>query len=187
MFECFALDTRPKIKRGAGMTAGLDPNIQFFSGLPTVLSCSVTKGTVIWLPGSTEVRETATTPIVISGNIGPRGDDYDPVKDGAGFRRDFDPDRYRIVELKSQAAGILKIVQKPDRLWLRSIFLLPEFQNRGLGTKLLRDLQDQARALKLDLVLRVLKVNPAQQLYLRLGFQFDGDTDVSFWMRWRSS
>jgi ribosomal protein S18 acetylase RimI-like enzyme len=50
------------------------------------------------------------------------------------------------------------------------IALLPEFRGRGIGGGQLASLIQQCRAEKLPLRLQVLKENPAQRLYERLGF-----------------
>jgi ribosomal protein S18 acetylase RimI-like enzyme len=50
------------------------------------------------------------------------------------------------------------------------VFIRPEFQRRGVGSGLLRELMQEAQSSRLPLKLRVLKVNPAVHFYRRLGF-----------------
>ena len=51
------------------------------------------------------------------------------------------------------------------------IALLPRYCNRGIGTRLLRELQSEAAAAGKPLRIHVERVNPALRLYERLGFR----------------
>ena len=72
--------------------------------------------------------------------------------------------------------------RQSDEIRLFRVFLLPSVQNRGIGTRLVRDLLDEAAAAGLPLRLRVLRVNPARRLYERLGFVLSGETETHFTM-----
>ena len=62
------------------------------------------------------------------------------------------------------------------RLYLANIQVLPEWQGRGLGSRIVELVAAIAHARGRTLVLRVLKVNPrAQRFYERLGLQVTGD------------
>jgi ribosomal protein S18 acetylase RimI-like enzyme len=63
-------------------------------------------------------------------------------------------------------------------LHLKHVELSPEYQRRGVGTALIRDLSAQARALGLPLTLHVLNVNPARRLYERLGLRVVAEVDT---------
>jgi ribosomal protein S18 acetylase RimI-like enzyme len=76
--------------------------------------------------------------------------------------------RASLILVDEQIAGVLAIRDEPQRLHLEKIYIHPDFQGRGLGTRLLNDLI--ARAADRPLTLRVLIVNPARALYERLGF-----------------
>lgn len=54
--------------------------------------------------------------------------------------------------------------------------LLPEFQGRGIGTKLIQAVMGEAAGLGLPLRLQVLKANRARRLYERLGFHVYAET-----------
>jgi ribosomal protein S18 acetylase RimI-like enzyme len=55
------------------------------------------------------------------------------------------------------------------------IALLPEYRGRGLGSAVIRDLLDEAAAVRKTLSIHVEKANRAQLFYARLGFQKVGD------------
>ncbi|HLM00911.1 MAG TPA: GNAT family N-acetyltransferase, partial [Pyrinomonadaceae bacterium] len=73
--------------------------------------------------------------------------------------------------------------EKKDETALVSIRLLPEFQNRGIGTKLIKDVLAASIAKNKPVRLQVLKINPARNLYERLGFEISGETGTHFLMR----
>jgi len=76
-----------------------------------------------------------------------------------------------IIELDGKPIGIRVVEREPDCVRLAQIFILPEYQGRGIGTKLIERLRAEAHGAGLPLRLRVLRVNPAFNLYLRMGFK----------------
>lgn len=73
---------------------------------------------------------------------------------------------------------------KPEIL-LIDIALLPEYRNTGIGTRLIRDLLNEAQMKGQPIYLYVEAFNPAQRLYERLGFskiELDG---IYFKMEWQ--
>jgi GNAT superfamily N-acetyltransferase len=83
----------------------------------------------------------------------------------------FDPATYSLIMIEDVRAGILVVEDRPSNLFLAKIFLLPEFQRRGVGTLLIEGLIERAKVERKPLRLRVLRVNAAaRRLYARLGF-----------------
>jgi ribosomal protein S18 acetylase RimI-like enzyme len=64
-------------------------------------------------------------------------------------------------------------------------YCLPEFRNRGIGGRLLRDLQEEAASAGKRVGIHVEKQNPARRLYERLGFAMTQPGDVYDLMEWR--
>ena len=81
--------------------------------------------------------------------------------------------------------GWLQIAEGRRQVALRQLYLVASHRNRGIGTAVIRELQDQAARQGKAVVLRVLKGNPAAALYRRLGFVAVRETDEWFDMRWR--
>ena len=71
---------------------------------------------------------------------------------------------------------------QPDAVKLHRVFLLPEAQGRGIGTRLVEEVLAASRATRRPVRLRVLRVNPARRLYERLGFKVTGETETHFEM-----
>jgi GNAT superfamily N-acetyltransferase len=89
----------------------------------------------------------------------------------------FDPATYRLIVADGRRAGILVVENRPAEVFLARIFLLPDFQRRGIGSVLVRQLIDRAAAERKPLRLRVLRVNvDARRLYERLGLILTAST-----------
>lgn len=67
-----------------------------------------------------------------------------------------------------------------------SIALLPEYRGRGIGSRLMAHLFDNAKSRYAAICLSVTIGNPAERLYRRLGFEVVYETDDSYTMvkRW---
>jgi ribosomal protein S18 acetylase RimI-like enzyme len=98
------------------------------------------------------------------------------------FRAHFDVSIRRVIEYQGQAVGFLDVIEEEGRTLLASIRIAPEFQQRGIGTFLIRDILNAAALRGVPVVLRVLRVNPARSLYERLGFEIVGASDTHYTM-----
>ena len=105
-----------------------------------------------------------------------------------GFHaRAFAPGRWRIISVGGVDAGMLDVEHRPAEIYLSRIEIHPDYQGRGIGTRLITALLDEARQRGQDLVLDVLSVNHrAQALYQRLGMKEvarHGDNKIKITMR----
>ena len=92
-------------------------------------------------------------------------------------------DEAQVIEVDGRPAGLWKLWRRQDAWWILQVQLMPEHQGRGIGAVLIRRLQAQARAAGIPLKLKVLKTNPAQRLYERLGFAIVGDDEHGYEMQ----
>lgn len=76
----------------------------------------------------------------------------------------------RIILLHERAVGRIMVDRSEEAMLLVDISLLPEFRNAGIGTRLLRDLLNEATVAATPVRLHVLASNAARRLYERLGF-----------------
>ena len=75
--------------------------------------------------------------------------------------------------------GIVAVVVAPDCVKVNQLFLLPEHQGKGIGSKCMSLIMDEGRRMGLPVRLRVLNVNQrALAFYQRLGFVRTGETDA---------
>jgi len=93
-----------------------------------------------------------------------------------------DPASHDIIELDGEAVGCQWVRRHPDALELVRLYLLPHAHGRGIGTEVVSRLCDEAAQRGLPVRLRVLHGNPAQRLYLRLGFALVRQTDTHVYM-----
>jgi ribosomal protein S18 acetylase RimI-like enzyme len=88
----------------------------------------------------------------------------------------------QIIELGDAPIGIQAVERAPDHIQLWRIFILPEYQRRGIGSQLIECVLAEARSARLPLRLRVLRVNPAFKLYERMGFKVVQTTPERYFM-----
>lgn len=85
-------------------------------------------------------------------------------------------DRAEVILLADQPVGLWKVA-RDGRDWdLIQVQLASRFQGQGLGTQLIQSLIVEVREAGATLKLEVLKANPAQHLYQRLGFVVTAET-----------
>jgi ribosomal protein S18 acetylase RimI-like enzyme len=101
----------------------------------------------------------------------------------AYFHMRFDPAKNQIVVLDDQDVGVISVEWREDVVHLCTLFILPEYQGRGIGTQLISALQAAASREGLPMTLRVLKVNPAKRLYERLGFMVVEEDEARYVMK----
>lgn len=83
----------------------------------------------------------------------------------------FPSAEHSIVLRGGEPVGRIWVLRAADEIRLLDIAVLPQHRRRGIGTQLLRDLQEEARAANVPLRHSVELGNPgARRLYERLGF-----------------
>jgi ribosomal protein S18 acetylase RimI-like enzyme len=97
------------------------------------------------------------------------------------FERSFDPTHYRIVQLVDDI-GAIEVERREHEYYLSNIELLPEHQEKGIGTELIRSVIAEANRENVPVMLQVFKINPSRSLYERLGFVTIGETSTHYQM-----
>ncbi|MFZ0544979.1 MAG: N-acetyltransferase [Candidatus Promineifilaceae bacterium] len=101
------------------------------------------------------------------------------------FAEHFDVTGCQIVLVNGREAGQRTVVEENGSLYIASIYLLPEYQNHGVGTALLREVMVDGQTLGRPVTLQVLKANePARRLYERLGFVMTARKLTHYTMKW---
>jgi ribosomal protein S18 acetylase RimI-like enzyme len=105
------------------------------------------------------------------------------------FQRDFHVREYHptttdIITWQGTDVGWLEVERGNDSFFLSEIYILPEYQSRGVGSAIIGQIIREAKETQLPLRLEVLKVNPrAQALYEKLGFVVTGESETHNLMR----
>ncbi len=92
---------------------------------------------------------------------------------------------FDIILLKRQAIGRFYVHRQKEDIRLMDIALLPEYQNRSIGTFLVKNLLEEGKVANKTVSLHVEKTNPALKLYERLGFKTKEVVGIRFLMEWK--
>lgn len=98
------------------------------------------------------------------------------------FFKSWKPETHEILLSDGIEAGYISIEYFPDHIVAHELVLLPEFQGKGIGSKLLKEVLEEAKIKHIPVQLRVLKKNIAQDLYRRLGFKDIGENETHIHM-----
>jgi ribosomal protein S18 acetylase RimI-like enzyme len=100
------------------------------------------------------------------------------------YQRNYANAEWLVIMRAGNGIGRLYIDRNTREHSIIDIAFLPEHRGHGLGSALMRDLQDEAGAAGKPLTIYVEKFNPALRLYRRLGFQTVEDKGIYDLMRW---
>jgi len=106
---------------------------------------------------------------------------WDESEQRAFHRRDWESSRPDIILLDGKPVGTIAIHREVGTggCWhFGEFYILPEFQRRGIGTRVLHDLIREAASAGFGLRLEVIRINPAKRLYDRHGFRVTGETET---------
>ena len=111
-----------------------------------------------------------------------RGWNEDKEKDT--YRREFGVDKAQVITFGDTDVGWFINRRILEGQELHQLFILPEYQGRGIGSNLIREVIRAAERQALPVLLMVLKCNHrAKKLYDRFGFKVYSQTDTHFFMR----
>ena len=102
------------------------------------------------------------------------------------YREQYPAAEFSVIERDGGAVGRLYVDRREREIRIMDISLLPAERGAGIGTRMLRELQEEARAKGGVLSIHVEKFNRALRLYERLGFQPVADQGVYLLMKWRA-
>ncbi len=89
---------------------------------------------------------------------------------------------WSIITYDQQPIGSILVWEIDNHVHFRHFYLLPEYQNKGIGGHVIsNELKKADKAVKATR-LGVLKINPALELYKRLGFQVTGANEFQYLM-----
>lgn len=95
----------------------------------------------------------------------------------------FDEGGMNIIWSNNQKIGVVGYEEHKEFLWLKEVFLLPEYQGQGVGSQIVKDAITRAAASGKELRLQTLKENTgAKKLYERHGLAVTESTDIHWKM-----
>ena len=90
----------------------------------------------------------------------------------------------QIVLRGSEPVGRVTFEPREHEIRCVEVALMPEHRNAGIGTRLIRELQTEAKRQKKPLRLQVIRFSRSVSLFERLGFQRISETGTHFQMEW---
>ena len=84
--------------------------------------------------------------------------------------------KIQIVYVGNEKAGTLQYETTESEILVNQIYLLPPFQNRGIGGEIISNLQEKSRESNLPIKLSVLRVNSATEFYFKKSFVIEKET-----------
>lgn len=92
---------------------------------------------------------------------------------------------FDVILAEGAPIGRLYLARWVNEYRIVDIALAPAWQNKGIGSRLIRDVQKEAGEQGLPVSIHVECFNPAQHLYYRLGFKKVEDKGVYHLLEWR--
>ena len=93
--------------------------------------------------------------------------------------KEFTSHDFHIIQFHETDVGFFITSSTPDMLKVDQIYILPQYQGRGIGSACLTRIVDDANLEQRSVVLQVLKVNTRGiALYKRLGFTIVGEDSI---------
>lgn len=95
---------------------------------------------------------------------------FDPVRARERLRSTFAPEYTRLILVADERVGFHAVRPSPEGLRLDHLYIVPEFQNRGIGGLVLREILADADRRGLPVLVGALKESASNRFYLRHGF-----------------
>ncbi len=100
------------------------------------------------------------------------------------FNKVWAPEKYKILLCDGVPCGVTSIYNKEDYIYFAELVISPDFQGRGIGSKILKKVTQESDQTGVRIRLDVLKENQAQHLYRRFGFIDTAETPTHFEMEY---
>jgi GNAT superfamily N-acetyltransferase len=110
---------------------------------------------------------------------------WDETIQDSFFCKDWENTGFKIISYDGQPCGYTRMEYLPDMIEAHELVLLPEFQNKGIGTFMLNKLIEDAKRMNVPARLQVFSQNRAVELYKRVGFKQVDANDTHIIMEWR--
>ncbi|MEO8512997.1 MAG: GNAT family N-acetyltransferase [Ignavibacteria bacterium] len=101
-----------------------------------------------------------------------RSKGWDEEKEMQGHIEDFNTDVMQIIEARGKPIGVFESVVECGNIYVHGLYILDEFQNFKIGSRIIKDIIHKADTEKISILLQVLKVNTqAKEFYVKHGFK----------------
>jgi GNAT superfamily N-acetyltransferase len=112
--------------------------------------------------------------------------EWNEEREESQFTSQLDLPASQLIQVDAQEVGFIMTPVRDGVLWIHTICIVPEHRRKGIGTEVIRSVIAEAKRQNLPLCLRVLKVNPARELYERLGFKVTEESRHHYQMQFQT-
>lgn len=109
---------------------------------------------------------------------------WDEVFQRNNFSTHLSPEKFDIMVLEGKPIGGFMMDERKDYLWLEMLLINPDYQRKGIGSKVMKQLQQEAITQNKPLKLSVIKANPVKPFYEKLGFMVEAEDKAFFQLIW---
>ena len=88
-----------------------------------------------------------------------------------------------IITYDGKLIGTVATIESEDCIDIGQLFILPDYQNKGIGTYVLKNILNKADRLGKNVTLKFLTNNPVKSLYVRNGFWLVHTSEVAHHMK----
>lgn len=103
----------------------------------------------------------------------------------AHYRQHYPEAEHLIILLDEERVGRLYVAEIKSEIRIVDVTILTHHRNAGLGTRVIRQLMEEAAEIGRPLTIYVESFNPSQRLFERLGFVKSGESGYNHLLEWR--
>jgi GNAT superfamily N-acetyltransferase len=107
---------------------------------------------------------------------------WDQAREEENFARFFKLDEARIIVADRRDVGWIAEQVDTASVNIGSFYVIPQMQSRGIGTRVLQMLMEEARSESKGITLAVVKFNPALRFYEKNGFRITSEDKYKFYL-----
>jgi ribosomal protein S18 acetylase RimI-like enzyme len=100
------------------------------------------------------------------------------------YAAEYPTAQHAVIYCADAMAGRIYLDTETETLHILDVTILPQYRNRGIGSQLLHQVLEQARALGKPVTIYVETYNPSLRLFERMGFQRAEEKGLSFLLKW---
>ena len=101
------------------------------------------------------------------------------------YENEYTETTHDIIVVDGESAGRLFVSRgSPGQTAILDITVMPEHRKKGIGTRLINNLQDEAARIGKSLRIFIESFNPSQELFRKLGFEVTDDSGVNLRFEW---
>ncbi|HEX9160077.1 MAG TPA: GNAT family N-acetyltransferase [Thermoanaerobaculia bacterium] len=100
------------------------------------------------------------------------------------YREKFPAAQFSVIEAEGEPAGRVYVVRDDARVHILDITVLPSQRRRGIGSAVLRELQEEAASKRVPLTIYVDEASESPAIFEKLGFERASGDGVSVLMQW---